>query len=180
MKSETVATLAVCTQHDAKSATSEVTHDHSSDGHVHRILRTESCEDHDWQTTEPAVEFTCTCSFPQRRQSSSTARGSADRKVYRRLPATTTTPSRQEVGEPIAAKGAPRITRERPRQTPPRRHPVARGCVCCYQQLEAAEHPPNLQGVEAEAAEHPPGFPGGIRMAIQPAEGRPRRPQYLL
>ena len=151
MKSETVATLAVCTQHDAKSATSEVTHDHSSDGHVHRILRTESCEDHDWQTTEPAVEFTCTCSFPQCRQSSSTARGSADRKVYPcgtdttttpsrqemsadrskgKLQAaaqirghpdtTTTTPSRQEVGEPIAAEGAPRITRERrPRQTPP-------------------------------------------------------------
>ena len=66
MKSETVATLAVCTQHDAKSATSEVAHDHSSDGHVHRILRTVSCEDHDWQTTEPAVVFTCTSSFPQR------------------------------------------------------------------------------------------------------------------
>ena len=128
MESETVATLAVCTQHDAKSATSEVAHDHSSDGHVHRILRTVSCEDHDWQTTEPAVEFTCTCSFPQCRQSSSTARGSADRKVYPCGPEKT--PPRHPVArrcQPIEAKGSskPRL-RYADTQTPPPRHPVAR------------------------------------------------------
>ena len=70
----------VCTQRRRDQHNTRLCATIPMEGHVHRILRTESCESRNWPITLNQLQnFTCTVSFPQCHRSSSTARGATDR-----------------------------------------------------------------------------------------------------